>query len=83
MNRRVVLYSGKLCCDCQSLKAYMDANSIEHEVRDIQENPDFAREVEERTGKLGVPYLVIDGQWVCGYQAGEPFSEEFAASLFA
>ena len=29
-----------------------------------------------------VPFLVIDGEWVRGYQVGQPFSEEFARSLF-
>lgn len=83
MSKEIILYSGRLCGDCQSLKAYMDAHAIEHEVRDILEHPEFAREVEEHTGKLGVPYLIIDGRWVRGYQLGEPFSDEFAASLFA
>ena len=60
----------------------MDAHGIEYELRDIKENPEHARTLEEQTGKLGVPYLIIDGRWVRGYQVGEPFSEDFARSLF-
>jgi glutaredoxin len=60
----------------------MEQRGIPFELRDIKADPAYAEEVKEHTGKLGVPYLVIDGAWVCGYRIGEPFSEEFAASLF-
>lgn len=82
MARRIVFYTAKLCGDCQKLKAFMDARGIAYETRDIHEDPDSARELEEQTGKLGVPYLCIDGKWVRGYDVGRPFSEEFAESLF-
>lgn len=83
MDRHIVLYSARLCSDCQKLKAFMDARGIDYELRDIRENPEYAEEVQQATGKLGVPYLVIDGEWVRGYQVGQPFSEEFAERLFA
>lgn len=83
MDRSIILYSAKLCGDCQNLKQYMDAQNIPYEIRDIREQPEFGRELEERTGKLGVPYLIIDGEWKRGYEPGQPFSEEFARSLFA
>ncbi|MDQ1255535.1 MAG: hypothetical protein QG656_127 [Candidatus Hydrogenedentes bacterium] len=82
MASRTVLYSAKLCIDCQQLKAFMDSHGIEYEHRDIHENPKHAADLREKTGKLGVPYLVIDGQWVRGYQVGQPFSEDFARQLF-
>lgn len=82
MNREIVLYSAQLCGDCQKLKEFMDARGIDYELRDIRKNPDFAEEVQTATGKLGVPYLVINGEWIRGYMIGQPFSEEFAESLF-
>ena len=83
MPRHIVLYSGKLCGDCQNLKAFMDAEGIPYEERDIRENPEHAEVLQEQTGKLGVPYLVIDGEWIRGYDPHQPFSEDFARSLFA
>jgi len=82
VSEHIILYSAALCGDCQQLKAFMDAHGIEYELRDIRENPEYARELERKTGKLGVPYLVIDGEWIRGYEVGKPFSEEFARSLF-
>ncbi len=82
MSRSIILYSAKLCGDCQQLKMFMDAHGIAYDNRDIRENPAYGEELEQKTGKLGVPYLVIDGEWIRGYQPRQPFSEEFARSLF-
>ena len=82
MAKKIIMYSAKLCGDCQRLKAFMAAHGIAYEERDIKANPQYARELDERTGKQGVPYLIIDGEWVRGYEMGKPFSETFARSLF-
>ncbi len=82
MQKQIIMYSGKLCGDCQLLKAFMAQHNISYENRDIQERPEYGEELKARTGKLGVPYLIIDGQWIRGYEPGKPFSEEFARGLF-
>lgn len=82
MRTKVVLYAAKLCGDCQRLKAFMEAEGIAYETRDIHEDPEHARALEENTGKQGVPYLVIEGEWVRGYEPGAPFTEDFARRLF-
>ena len=82
MPNEIIIYSGKLCGDCQLLKAFMDEHDIVYENRDIRENPEYGVELEEKTGKLGVPYLILDGEWVRGYEPGEAFSDAFARRLF-
>ena len=82
MPKQIVMYSAQLCGDCQHLKAFMQKHGIAYENRDIKEDPEHARVLEAQTGKLGVPYLIIDGEWVRGYVPGQPFSEEFAKRLF-
>jgi len=81
MTQGVILYSAPLCGDCQKLKTFMDEHGVAYEVRDIKADPTHAQELEGRTGKLGVPYLVVDGKWKRGYVPGEPFSEEFARDV--
>ena len=81
--KQIIVYSAKLCGDCQNLKAFMDAHGIQYENRDIREEPKYGEELEQKTGKLGVPYLVIDGEWKRGYEPGKPFSEAFARELLA
>ncbi len=78
----IIVYSATLCLDCQQLKAFMDAHGIKYEERDIRENPAYGEELEQKTGKLGVPYLIIGGEWIRGYQIGQAFSEAFARGLF-
>ena len=78
----IIVYSAHLCGDCQHLKAFMEHRGIAYENRDIRDRPEFGVELEAKTGKLGVPYLVIDGEWFRGYEPGKPFSEAFAKTLF-
>lgn len=78
----IILYSADFCGDCRSLRVWMDRQGIVYELRDIRKCPEYARELEERTNKQGVPYLVIEGEWIRGYEPGKPFSEAFARSLF-
>lgn len=82
MPKEIILYSAQMCGDCQKLKDFMESKGIRFEIRDVRAHPEYAKEVEENTGKMGVPYLVIDGEWVCGYDLESPFSEDFASSLF-
>jgi glutaredoxin len=60
----------------------MDREGIPYEHRDIRKHPEYAAELEEKTGKQGVPYLIIDGEWKRGYEPGRAFTETFARSLF-
>ncbi|HRI87672.1 MAG TPA: glutaredoxin family protein [Candidatus Hydrogenedentes bacterium] len=81
MSSGIVMYSAQLCGDCQLLKAFMDAHGVVYENRDIREHPEYGVELEQATGKLGVPYLVINGEWVRGYEPGQPFTEVFAKRI--
>ena len=81
MSKHIIMYSAKLCGDCQLLKAFMAENQVPYENRDIREHPEYGAELEAKTGKLGVPYLVIDGAWLRGYEPGKPFSDVFAKNL--
>ena len=78
---KIIMYSAKLCGDCQQLKAFMEENGIAYENRDVREHPEYGAELEAKTGKLGVPYLLINDQWVRGYEPGQPFSQAFAKRI--
>ncbi|HNZ48210.1 MAG TPA: glutaredoxin family protein, partial [Candidatus Hydrogenedentes bacterium] len=80
--QKIIVYSADFCSDCQHLRAWMDKEGIAYEVRDIRKDPEHARTLEEKTGKQGVPFLIIDGEWKRGYEPGKAFSEAFARSLF-
>jgi glutaredoxin len=70
-----------MCSDCQKLKVFLESRGIEFTYRDIRENPEFGEELAHATGKLGVPYLKVDGEWLRGYEPGKPFTDDFAEDL--
>ena len=82
MESTVIMYSAELCGDCQKLKAWLDSTGITYETRDIKKDPDHSAVLQSKIGKLGVPYLVINGEWKRGYVPGKEFSETFARELF-
>lgn len=81
MPKNIILYTAPMCSDCEKLKVFMDANGVAYESRDIKKNPAWEAELERETGKHGVPYLVVDGRWVRGYEPRTPFSDEFARKI--
>ena len=81
MSKEIIVYSAQFCGDCQLLKAFLDKQDIAYENRDIRENLAHGEVLEAKTGKLGVPYLVVDGEWKRGYEPNQPFSDTFARQL--
>ena len=81
MSQQLIVYSAALCGDRIKLKEYLDTKNIPYENRDIRENPQYGDELKEKTGILGVPYIILNGQWKRGYEPGKPFTEEFAQNL--
>jgi len=74
----LIVYSAQFCGDCQKLKTFLDKENIEYENRDIIQNKKWGKELEKKTGKLGVPYLLKGEEWVIGYEPGIGFTEEWA-----
>ena len=82
-NSELIVYSAELCGDCQKLKSFLAENGISYENRDIRKNPAFGQELETTTGKLGVPYLIINGEWQIGYEKGVGFTDAWARKVLA
>ena len=79
--KEVIVYSGPLCGDCIAMKDFLQRHNIAYEERDIKADPEHARYLQEQTGKLGVPYLILDGEWVRGYVPGQRFDEDWAKGI--
>jgi glutaredoxin 3 len=58
----VVMFSTSWCPVCTRARAFLNANGIPFEERDIDRNPTARDELKRRTGKASIPLLVIDGQ---------------------
>lgn len=86
MNERpfetLIVYSSTLCPDCRAAKRFLDDHGVTYDVIEIDEDPDAARLLEQKTGKRGVPYFVLDGtRWERAYIPKQGFDREGMASL--
>jgi glutaredoxin len=64
----IEVYTATWCPDCRRLDRWLAENGVAHSKVDIDEVAGAAEELEDRTGKRGVPYFKIDGGvWVRGY----------------
>jgi len=66
--RKIEVYTATWCPDCRRLDRWLEINGLPHEKVDIDKVDGAAEELEESTGKRGVPYIKVDGtKWVRGY----------------
>ena len=64
----VILYSATWCGYCRKARAHLDRARVDYEIRDVDQ-PRYARELREKSGRGGVPVLDFDGQILRGYSA--------------
>lgn len=70
---KLEVYTATWCPDCRRLDRWLAINGVPHVKVDIDTTDGAAEELEESTGKRGVPYLKLDGaKWVRGYHKELP-----------
>lgn len=70
MPREVLFYTGPRCPDCLRAERFLDEHDVRFTTVDIAAQPGAAEKLERETGKRGIPFLVIDGEWVRAYEPG-------------
>ncbi len=61
------VYSTDWCGDCRALKRFLDSEKVPYTEINIENDARAEKELIEKTGKRGIPYMVIDGEWIKGY----------------
>lgn len=87
----IAVYSYQDCPDCVRLKRWMDTFHFPYREVDIQALPAEAERLENETGKMAVPFLLLNGKtWLRGYHKELPgrfdarvFLDELRAALRA
>ena len=76
----LTLFSASWCPDCRQARRFLDEHGVEYDLIEIDRNPEAARQLEGKTGKRGIPYLVLHtGQgeeWVRAYVPRQGFDRE-------
>ena len=63
----VIVYSTEACPWCRVAKDFLKENNIEFESKDVAEDEAAKNELLEKSGRLGVPVLDIDGTIIVGF----------------
>ena len=75
--RPIQMYSAPWCPDCTVAKRFLDDSGVDYEIVNIDEVEGAAERLEKETGKKGIRFLVVGGQWVRAYTpGGGAFPEE-------
>ena len=66
----VVVYTSPTCPYCTMVKEFLSQRGISFEERDVSRDSSYAEELVNRTGQMGVPVTIINGQIVVGFDRG-------------
>lgn len=79
---KLTVYSSTWCPDCRQAKAFFDEHGLDYELVEIDKDPAAAVLLEEKTGKRGIPYFVLDDEkWVRAYIPHEGFDRQGMTEL--
>jgi len=79
----LAVYSEASCPDCVRLKRWVTQHDVRVKEILLEQHPEAAEKLERETGKMAVPFILVDGRtWVRGYHREHPtrFSEELLLS---
>jgi len=63
----VTVYSTPTCHFCHMAKEFFKANNVAYTEHDVASDLDKRKEMVEKSGQLGVPVIVIDGDVTVGF----------------
>lgn len=63
----VTIYSTSTCPYCKLAKAFMTEKHVAYTEINVQENPEKAEEMIQKSGQMGVPVIDVDGKIIVGF----------------
>jgi glutaredoxin-like YruB-family protein len=67
----VIVYTSPTCGYCKMVKDFLSQRGIGFTERDVSLDRNAAQEVVNRTGQMGVPVTIIDGQTIVGFDRAQ------------
>ena len=65
--KKVEIYSTPTCHFCHMAKDFFAANGVEYTEYNVAVDLEKRKEMMELTSQIGVPVIVIDGDWAVGF----------------
>ena len=69
--KKVEIYSTPTCHYCHLAKDFFDANKIAYTEYNVASDLEKRKEMLNLTQQMGVPVIVIDGDWAVGFNKPE------------
>ena len=69
--KKVEIYSTPTCHFCHDAKAFFDENKIAYTDYDVSTDLEKRKEMVKLSDQMGVPVIVIDGDWAVGFNKKE------------
>lgn len=63
----VIVYSTEWCPWCHRAKDFLKKNGIPYEDRDVENNPDYAEEMQDKSHQTSIPVIDINGTIIIGF----------------
>jgi len=67
MTKEVKVYTTPICPYCITLKKFLKDNNVEFEEIDASASEETQNLIIEKTGKMNVPVIVINDEWMQGF----------------
>lgn len=64
---RVVVFTTPACSWCRRAKKYLKESRVPFKEINIEKDPSAARDVQRKTGQMGVPVIKIGSKWIVGF----------------
>jgi glutaredoxin-like YruB-family protein len=68
---KVTVYSTSWCPWCSKVKDFLKEKKIPFKDINVENNPEAAQEMANKSGQMGVPVLDIDGKIIVGFNEPE------------
>lgn len=66
-NNHVIIYSADWCAFCHAAKDYLKKLGVSFTEKNVESDPEIAREAVTKSGQTGIPVLDIDGTIIIGF----------------
>lgn len=63
----VVVYSTPTCPWCKKVKEFLKENKVKFTEKDVSASQKNLKEMEKKSGQVGVPVIDIDGKIIVGF----------------
>lgn len=68
---KVIMYSTPICVYCNAAKAFFKEKNVAYTEHNVAADAKKRAEMIEKSGQMGVPVILIDGQLIVGFNKPE------------